>query len=398
MTPGGAATRAGATPRTVRVGALLLLCAAVAVPSYLIGLRLPPSEGPDIVADWLVTRAAVDGADPYANPEDLAARYGVEYRFRTTPELDSAAVSHPRTPGALVAMTPLLLFPPERLSALATAATVVSIVLVLLLGCRMAGAPLWLAGPLLVLVLPTPTAVLAIRHATQSGIVALLVTFGLWATSRSDSAAGGLALGVATVLKVFPALLFLPLLLCNRRRANIAFVGSALTLTAVGLSLGGVDFRGAYDALRTASLNWLTLSANGSLARPLALAGVPPGAAPLLCGGTVAVAAAVVTVVGRSRGLRLDTLLLMMLAISLLWTPLSWIHYDLALYPVAVVAGIRVWKLEANFGARLLCLGLVGLSFAPLPMDPGLLSAARRSLLASALPLPDLLGASSGHS
>lgn len=375
----------GPRPRVPGAAALALLCIAIAVPSYLIGLRLPPSEGPDIVADWLVTRAAVDGADPYANPEELAARYGVEYRFRTTPELDSAAVSHPRTPGALVVMTPLLLFPPERLNALAVAVTLVCIVLVVLLGLDMARAPSWLAVPIVLLALPTPPTILALHHATQSGVVALLVTYGIWTTSRRDSAAGGLALGVATVLKVFPLLLLLPLALGRRRRAGLLFAGSVAALTLAGFAFPEVGPAVALDALQTAGSNWITLSANGSLARVLTLAGVSPAAAPLLCGVTVGLVAVAVVIVGARRGVRLEDQLLVTLAIALLWIPLSWIHYDLALYPVAVVAGVGVWKLEAHVVARSLCVALVGLSFAPLAMDPGLLGAGRRTLLAAAL-------------
>lgn len=370
--------RPGPSARTTRGAALLLLSAAVAIPSYLFGLRLPPAEGPDIVADWLVTRAAIDGADPYANPEDLAARYGVEYHFRTTPELDSATVSHPRTPGALVVMTPLLLLPPERLSALAVTATLICIVLVVLIGLDMAGAPPWLAVPIVLLALPIPPTVLAIHHATQSGVVALLVTYGIWTTSRSDSASGGVALGVATVLKVFPLLLLLPIALARRRRAALAFAGSAGGLTAAGFAFPGVGPTSAFEALRTAGSNWITLSANGSLSRALALSGVSPEAAPLLCGIAVGLVAVAAVAFAAWRGFGLENQLIATLPIALLWIPLSWIHYDLALFPVAIVAGALAWRVEAHLAARLLCVAVIGLSFAPLTMDPGLLSSARR--------------------
>lgn len=365
---------------------LVLLCFIIGLPAYLIAARFPTSPGPDVVADWLVTRAAVAGEDPYANPEELARRYGLPYRVRLTAELDSTAVAHPRTPGALVAMTPLLLVPPSRLYPLAIAVTLVCVVLVMLLACRLAQLPAWVAAPLALLSLWTHAGILAIHHGTQSGVVAVLIAFAIWSTSRSDSVGGGVALGLATVLKVFPVLLILPLLLHRRFRAATSLIVSTAALTLAGFAFPGVHPAGAYEALRSASLNWITLSANGSFARVLAAAGAPLPIASIVGGVVVGLAAVVYVVSGKRRQLCPSDLGLGVLAVALLWPPLSWIHYDLALYPAAVVAGARSVRLDASIIIRQLAFALCVLSFAPIPgVDPGLYAAGRRAFLATML-------------
>jgi len=178
-----------------------------------------------------------------------------------------------------------------------------------------------------------------------------LVLLAVLAGGRGPVAAGGIALAVATAAKIHPASLGLWLLVRGARRHDarepsvaLAAVAVGLAILAVSLLAWGIDPWLAWvDFLRSgAATTDLVNRLNVGPASQLALLLGLDGAAARSIQVVVTVAALVGTVV--AAGLVRDPVASFAWAVvaSLVVLPVTWVHYPVALIPVAIAALARV--------------------------------------------------------
>jgi hypothetical protein len=289
----------------------------------------------DSTADWLVASAARDGLDPYADLRDLARTYDVPYATPAWQELGSKPWVHPRTPGALLILQPVTLLNPDVLHSVLV---VVSLMLFGYMGGRLfpkVTQTSWTSSLLLTAVLVLSGPVLrSLEFGTWSVILASLVAWS-WAELRStDRAIAGIPLGIAIGMRLFPALLLIPILLARRMRAVVVAATTAVFLNVAGMALFGISMREAVNGLASAENTWLGIGGNGSLVKPLNVwLGVSPS--------SIVLALALLVSLWVWRASRVPNSLNVTLTIAtlgmLLAAPLSWEHYDMLLFlPIAL--------------------------------------------------------------
>lgn len=291
----------------------------------------------DSTADWLVAKAASDGADPWQDLKVLATTYHVPYAHIGGAELGYGPRTHPRTPGALVLLDPL--------GSLSSSA--VYPVFLLVGGVAYLVTFFWLI-PFLsrldrrrvmlgaILGIGSAAYISSMEFGTQSSVLMVCLAITAVRTRQKDDIVGGLALGIAATLKVFPLLLLFPLWMRGRRKAAAAALLASSSLHLAGLALFRLSIADALRALHSASQTWMSFSGNGSLAMPFARAGVSVDFI-----GWVLVLSAIAVAIKLSRSVAgFDAVLAAVLLTALALSPLSWEHYDLvALIAVAVLFG-----------------------------------------------------------
>ena len=123
----------------------------------------------DSTADWLVTTAAAEGDDPYSDLRGLAELYGVDYQIARTDLLGPPPYVHPRTPGALLLQTPMLLSTPQTVHRVMTAITALCLFYLLQVSRSFAGVSArWVAA--------------SVPFVGLSGAVGIGVVFGAQST------------------------------------------------------------------------------------------------------------------------------------------------------------------------------------------------------------------------
>lgn len=298
-------------------------------------LGLPKLSGAssDLTLDWLVVRAVVNGQSPYQPIEDLAEQYEIVLGDIGVPELGNAVRVHPRTPGALLLLLPLLLVSPNTLhmlSLILNTAAAVAFLLSIAAATSIRADWLLLAAPLLILSHP---AISAFEFGSQSFVVAALVTIAVGLMRRTDSIPGGVSLGLAITLKLWPALLVVLLLGRGHRRSAAAAVATSGALAALASVVFRLSPRQVWDGMTTASSTWIGFSGNGSLAGRFVLMGMPVRVATAL---SVLLLVAILPWIW-DRRVNLDVALWGTIAVAVLASPLSWDHYDVVLIPIAIV-------------------------------------------------------------
>ena len=312
--------------------------------AYLAGT---PDPTFDLRADRLTALAALDEADPYVPLSELTDRYDSDLGW---------AHVHPRTPGALVLQAPLALVPESGLRLVSVAMTAGAVVGTAVIGMRLRPSRPAVVAAVAMLFGVTSVAVESVSVGAQSSLVALLLAFAWWRIRAGEDAAGGVAVGAAITLKVFPWLI-LVLLLGKRRRTAAWAVGSVTALNGLGLLFPGVGLGGALEAVSSANLSE-SAELNGSLIRLLG-EWIPAGA---LTVGLAVVGMVVVTAIVRAPW-EMDRQWFAVLAVSLAVSPLIWRHYALVLIPAAV------WMvLRGGVAGRAVAAGSAVLLFLPYPL------------------------------
>lgn len=284
----------------------------------------PPDA--DVKFDWLSAKAAF-ASNSYDDIRTLADEFGkpVEVSVPTGPDVP---VAHPRTPGAIFLSLPLLLLDFDRLVWVSIAVTIAcGIVIIWPLAARID-----LGSRLTLIVVASISApvFITLRYTGQAGLVAALTLVSWALTTKRRGVSGGLLLAMAGVLKVFPLLLLVPLLLRRRYLAVSTCVAAVVGLNLAGILLPGVSLGDATASLRSATTRWMNLETNGSLVDGLVELGMGIGLAQFL---VVVGLTVVLTLAYRHRR---ETILndpLPWLVVALMTIPLSWISYDFVLIP-----------------------------------------------------------------
>ena len=329
--------------------ALAIISIALLAGGLTLALGLDPPDA-DIKYDWLAAGAAITG-NAYDPVLGLADAEGVEILVNYSPGGDSA-VSHPRTPGALLILTPLRLLPFSTLFAVSLAVSIALLMLIVMPALDQARLTAWQKwlnlGMVFVLV---PTA-FALRYAGQAVLVAALVYLACVLEKRQAWLLAGLAVAVAASLKLFPFLLVGAWLFSGRKRAAYSALLLTLGINVLGLLLPGVGLRDAIVTLSQTPGDFAGIGANISMTSVLSAAGVSGILGQII---TVVIVLGFVGVlwIHKPSALRVP---LVWLLIGLMALPLSWVSYDVLVFPTVLIlfhAGSRELRLA---GAGLLAL------------------------------------------
>lgn len=367
-------TGSGAPGRPGWIGVAIASLGVVLIVGVSIHLSLANASQLDVLADWLVVQAAWDPEASVGAPlGELGQRYQVDYQ----PVLDPSQVSHPRTPGALFLMSPLALVPADTLPILWAGVSAALLSLLVLGGGRLIGLGWGQSGLALLLVGIAPSALASFAFGTQSILVAVLLAVAPLLVLRGWEGLGGSVLGVAIVLKLFP-LLLLPAFV-RFPRAVVSCVVTCVLLSGMGWLLPGVGLWDAAGSVAAAPEVWFSLPHNGSLAAVLAHGlGLSR-----LWATAVGAAFALVVLVGllsqRAAGDpdRVLGVYLGLIPVALLAMPNSWLHYDLALIPLAFFLAYGM-EPPRWLGFGLLVLAVLGYGFLLLGLQMSWVSALSR--------------------
>jgi hypothetical protein len=322
----------------------------------------------DMEYDWLAAWGAWHG-DAYADPNALATTVGVEIRVNV-PSGTLHVGGHPRTPAAVLLSTPILAIPFEFIFAFSAALTAA---LVLILARSTPGWKNLDRVKRTILVAAFLAAVPTLSAVRYAGIAALVAVLTIWAWQAALDqrvVAAGFLVACAVSLKVYPAVLFFAWLFGRRVRPIVWGLFFGVLLNTLGLVLPGVSLTSSIAALSSASDTFLRLGANGSLVRFLAQLGLSTGWAVLL---TMAVVAAVTGVLwARGKSFRPSNRFWAWVLIGLLVIPLSWISYDIVLYPLIGAWAISHSARHRGVGTVVLALWvMVGLIHVFVDVDLG---------------------------
>ena len=332
-------------PAPVLVG--LALLAAVAV-GFGIGAFDPPFGGrvsSDAVADWVTTRAALAGLDPYGNVSELAGQFGKVYVSPGPEAMGPERLIHPRLPGMLLLQVPWALFPFEVAGPAAGLSALLGFAVAIGWVARLVGGRPSVALLILPLLVAHPFVRFAIMFGNSGAWLGALVIGALIMIRRGRQIPAGILLGIAALLRVFP-LLFL--VLTWRRGHRVATLSGAATFVLANMA-GMAVFRIApirvVEALRASGAAWLEFPWNLSLVpRMIGLVGQGVGIVSIL------VALGLTWVVARSR-LNESRAWAIVGVVGLLLSPISWDSYrSLLVLPFALLwstrlAGSRVFVL-----------------------------------------------------
>lgn len=355
---------------------LAILASAFLVSVVLLLVNFNPPDA-DVKYDWLVTQEALrPGGDAYTDISELADQYELEIEVNADPAI-TVSRRHPRTPGALLVQIPLVLVSQDLLFALA------SFVSIICIGWLSTIRPGDGSNPspriVLLVALATIPTFQTLRFAGQGALVAVLVLIG-WLAIRNDRPKlGGVLIGIASLLKLFPLILLIPLIRHRRDKASIAVVTTFLSANLIGLALPGVSLASSIEALSNASALWQGLYSNGSVLRILDLLGVTGTTA-------LATATAFLLVCGflLTRDMSTSSSPFAWLALALLVLPLSWASYDLVLLPAIASTLVSEFRSDRVTGLVVLLLWLGPVLLPPLMDQSGSFSFVVRALIVCA--------------
>lgn len=348
----------------------------------------------DSIADWVVTRAAFDGLDPYAPVEHLADVYEVDYKSPLTGE----SPVHPRLPGALLLQAPAILTDATTASYWLVGLGVAA---VLVIGWSMTArdlSPFVASLAFVLFALWSGVGVWSFVWVTQSALTAGLLYIAVSSyKDREVPWITGILLGVMAVLKPHWLALAIPFALKKRWWPVGITLGTFVLLNGVGLFLFGLGVAEVAQALSQTFEMWFESGSNVSLASWI------NRLVPLDRFAILAIhASALVAWLARAiRAPRHPTAELMGWAVvAVLFSPLAWLHYVMVCLPLIwmflataeiptiarVVAGVgtlTLWPIKPGFlfpvGAILL---LAAVALSPRASSPPLTPASAQAISA----------------
>lgn len=261
----------------------------------------------DAAFDWVAVHAITGPGTPHDDLHLLFRDHG----FTAPVELHG----HPRLPGALLLQLPYLAVGLEDALAVMGVVTVLSACVLWWAAVKLTGWTPLLVALLCVLAVLSPPFTAAFAHGSQGPLVAALTAVA-WVQRR-----GGW-LGVAAVLKLFPALLIV--MLWKRPRIMWWGVGVFTGLNLVGLLLPDVTATGTLGAFLSAQ-KWNALN-------------------PLNFGAPVwATVAGTVALVVVAKWLTVDQVFIVGSVGMVLLSPTVWVHYLVVLF-VPLVVGVSTLR------------------------------------------------------
>lgn len=192
----------------------------------------------DFTGDYVSARAFIKGGNAYGETRALADRYLLDPRNVRLP-LGDPHVRNPHPPAYIMLLAPLAMLPYVTARNLWLILMGISVALAMGTVARTKGATLWTAAAVACGSLILPPVVLELRIGEANALVLLALAIGWWTIQKGHSVGGGIALGIASALKIYPLFLLIPLLRSRKLKTIVAQLGTAAVLTAgSGIALG----------------------------------------------------------------------------------------------------------------------------------------------------------------
>ncbi len=371
----------------------LLAAAALSALALWMAFRIVGVTEPfetDATADWITVKAAFMKLDLFRDIHDLAEATGASYVSSGIEVFDDEAIVNPRTPGSSLLMSPMVFLDWEDayfvVVGISVAAFLVLITYALPRLCCVGVSDLFV--PILGVIVGMAY-VQNLYWGTVSIPIALLVTL-TWTRVRTARPTGVL-LGVASAVKLYPGAMAIPLLF-NRvtRRSGVVAGVTFGVLNIGGAVVTGVSLGVSARMIQTGGSTWLTHPGNVSLPGVLGRSGLP------LWVSYVVVAAGVLALVAVSLSRPINQSIAFSLALAVVISPLSWVHYDVLVLPVLMM--LWCMRVDWKWGGQVVLIwilinvaaGARNLLFDFEYIDP-LIVAARLGLVAAVLAAPAAL-------
>lgn len=278
----------------------------------------------DATADWILVKAVSTELSPFEDVRSLGSKLGVPYRSLL--ETTEPILAY-RTPGGLLLLYPMILFDWSDAHLL-----VGLIGLACFLWMLLVQVPRFCQIPVERLLVPLALASVsaAFIETTYAGAVSALVAVLTIATVlKAGQESSGFPLAIATILKLYPALLFVPML-GKRHRSLLVGIAAVLGATALGAFAFDLSIGETARILIEGSSVWLTSAGNGSLGAML----TGPAGPLWIFPAVVVIGIALVAIYSRRH--LLSQALAFAIPVSVLVNPVSWVHYDVVLIPLVL--------------------------------------------------------------
>lgn len=326
----GRAIRWSAPPLTL---ALLIYVSFALQPRFIFGF--------DAMADWLFTRSAWAGIDPFSTS------WAEQGLVQGITALDYGPAS--KTPATVIVSLPWMLVPAGWVPWVSLTINTIAFVAVCWLACRIAERRFvwWLSAASLALVQ------VSWRLGNPIFVWALLVLLTWYWSQQRDAWWVGVPLGIATAVRLWPGIMAAALWSQGRRKAALGAGAVAIGSNLVGLAAPGIDLSNSINGLLAAGAFWSGAHLNESLAR-------------LFYSSSLAVLVIIVGAVVLSHRSASTTL---SSVASVLASPVTWTAYYLvaaplfvkfwpwSLIPLALIV-VPVWWLTPLGGVLLLLLSV----------------------------------------
>ena len=294
----------------------------------------------DATADWITVKAAFMKLDLFRDIHDLAEATGASYLSSGNVVFGDEAIVNPRTPGSILLMSPLAFLDWDDAYIVVVGVSAVAFLLLINYAlprlCRVG------VSDLFVPVLGVVVGLAYVQNflwGTVSIPIALLVTL-TWSRVRMGQSTG-VVLGVASTLKLYPGVMAIPLLFNRVTRSSgvVAAVTFGL-LNIGGVAITGISLGVSAGMIQTGGSTWLMHPGNLSLPGVLSRSGLPGWVT------YVVVVAGAVAVVAVAVSRPVNQSIAFSLALAVVISPLSWVHYDVLVLPVLMMLWcMRVdWK------------------------------------------------------
>lgn len=289
----------------------------------------------DSTADWLTASAARDGIDPYSDLRDIDSHYGTGFQSPAREYVEGHEWLHPRTPGALLLLQPITHLQPKTVFDLLVFLSLVVLAYISIHLLPKATGWGWTSTLALgVLLIISGPVVRTMQFGAMSLIIALLIWWFWLGIRTGDSWLSGIPLGIAIVLKLFPALLLVPAVVFDRRRAALSTIAATLGLMSLGVVLFDLDIDQTISGILGAGEIWRELPSNASATSQIA---TMTGLSTLPAVTALSLALCLFVVWLRNLGGSIDLGVSLTLIAMLLISPLSWEANDvILLLPVAL--------------------------------------------------------------
>ena len=218
----------------------------------------------DLMYDYASASEWLSGGNPYDPSRHLMEKH-ISARIQF--DLDRRVVANPHTPFQIVMLAPLSLLGWVTAKNIWMMIDVVLLMLSVLMVCRELQFRMSTTGLVTLGSAVIPLANLEFFHGQISTLLLLLFVSGWIARRRGNDALCGIALGIAAALKLYPALMIIPLLRSRARRAASWLLGTlALMLVSSAFLIGSGTAIQFLDASRRNLLIWADAPANVSVA------------------------------------------------------------------------------------------------------------------------------------
>jgi glycosyl transferase family 87 len=202
--------------------------------SILFAAGRPLMDYSDFAQDYVAAKAWSNGADPYANTPDLIRRYE-----RNTIQALPDRHRDPHTPFQILLARPFNAVPFRAAWSIWVLINAAALIVALFLLMRALSLDRWTAIAVAFGALVLPTVRLALANVEPNPLALLLLVSAWLALKRDRQTGAGIALGIATALRVFPILLIVPLIRKRQYRALKWQLSTTVVLSGVtGLILG----------------------------------------------------------------------------------------------------------------------------------------------------------------